>query len=332
VTTTSETQQVGGWRWRRIITADPNELQRLGEELRLDPYVIEDLLDVEQLPKAEEIGDTVFVVLHALRGAGDVLDTVDTYHVITEDELLTVCSEDVPVVAHVWDQLSRGPLLASTPMEAIARIADLSAQRFLAAAAAIERRALGLQESAVVGNASVLPIVLTLRNEETAVRRVLGPQAVAVTVLAGGGLAEPTAARRLRDAAASTERAAAEFTYARSLLADVLEVYRGAVAEKTNEVTRVLTVYAAIMFPLGIIVGFWGMNFGDLPLLDGSKAWWFVVAGMAGFSVVSWNEFRRRGWIGGPSLRDLPMQLGRGVVGVATAPIRFGRSSSGEDG
>jgi CorA-like Mg2+ transporter protein len=86
------------------------------------------------------------------------------------------------------------------------------------------------------------------------------------------------------------------------------------------------------MFPLGIVVGFWGMNFRDLPLLQGNKAWWVVVAAMVVISVVSWFEFRRRGYIGGPSLRQLPKLLGRGVVSVAAAPVRLKRSRGDERG
>lgn len=330
----SETMELDGWRWRRVVTSDAEELLKMGLELNLDPYVIDDLLDVEQLPKAEEIGETVFVVVHALRGLGDVLDTVDSYFVIRDDELLTVCTEPVPAVEHLWEQLARDPRLASKPIDAVARLLDIAAQRFLAAAAAIERRATELQEQAVLGDATVLPVILTLRTEETAVRRILGPQATVATILADSSLVagEPGADRRLRHAAATTERATHEFSYARSLLADVIEVYRGAIAEKTNEVTRVLTVYAAIILPLSLVVGFWGMNFTDLPLIGGRKGWWIVIGLMAGITTTSWLFFLRRRFIGGPSLRDLPAQLGRGVVSVAKAPIRLTRSSGSEDG
>ena len=51
-------------------------------------------------------------------------------------------------------------------------------------------------------------------------------------------------------------------------LAETLDAYRGAEARQATDVTKVLTVYAAIMLPLTLIVGYFGMNFADLPLLD----------------------------------------------------------------
>ena len=51
----------------------------------------------------------------------------------------------------------------------------------------------------------------------------------------------------------------------RALLSGVGETYRGVVAERTNEVMKVLTVFSAILLPLALITGIWGMNFFDLP-------------------------------------------------------------------
>lgn len=47
---------------------------------------------------------------------------------------------------------------------------------------------------------------------------------------------------------------------ARSALSETLDAYRGAEARRATEVNRVLTIYAAIMLPLSLVAGFFGMN------------------------------------------------------------------------
>ena len=65
---------------------------------------------------------------------------------------------------------------------------------------------------------------------------------------------------------------------ARSALAEILDAYRGAEARQATDVTKVLTIYAAIMLPLSLVAGFFGMNFANLPGI-GSDWGWVVVTG-----------------------------------------------------
>ena len=58
----------------------------------------------------------------------------------------------------------------------------------------------------------------------------------------------------------------------------VVDAYRGAEARDATNVTKVLTVYAAIMFPLSLVAGFYGMNFTNLPGLEGDMGWVIVTA------------------------------------------------------
>ena len=53
----------------------------------------------------------------------------------------------------------------------------------------------------------------------------------------------------------------------RDLLTGSLDIYLSAVANRTNEVMKVLTVWGTIALPLVIITGFFGMNFEHMPWL-----------------------------------------------------------------
>ena len=118
-------------------------------------------------------------------------------------------------------------------------------------------------------------------------------------------------------------RAAQGLETARAALAEILDAYRGAEARKATDVTMVLTVYAAIMLPLSLIAGFFGMNFADLPGVTSSWGWIAVTALMAGVAAVSLGVFVAAGWIRRPSGRSAGATLGRGLVEAAKAPAHL---------
>jgi hypothetical protein len=109
---------------------------------------------------------------------------------------------------------------------------------------------------------------------------------------------------------------------ARSLLGSVVDTYRGAVADRTNDIVRVLTVFSAILLPLTLISGIYGMNFIDIPLADEPWGFWATVGGMGLIAAVLWFYFARRRFVGTPQLGDLPKAVGLGIYQVGTAPIR----------
>jgi magnesium transporter len=84
----------------------------------------------------------------------------------------------------------------------------------------------------------------------------------------------------------------------RDMMAGTMEAYLSVVANRTNEIMKVLTVLSTIMLPLTVIAGIYGMNFQHMPELHWRYGYLFALALMAvtDGSLLLW--FRRRGWIG----------------------------------
>lgn len=60
---------------------------------------------------------------------------------------------------------------------------------------------------------------------------------------------------------------------ARSALAETVDAYRAAEARSATEVSKVLTIYAAVLLPLSLVVGFFGMNHSNLPTISSDWGW-----------------------------------------------------------
>ncbi len=84
----------------------------------------------------------------------------------------------------------------------------------------------------------------------------------------------------------------------RDLLDGIVGSFQANAAAKTAEIARVLTVISAIILPLSLIAGIYGMNFQHMPELAGQYSYFGVLGGMAVIAVALLMIFKRLGWIG----------------------------------
>jgi hypothetical protein len=77
---------------------------------------------------------------------------------------------------------------------------------------------------------------------------------------------------------------------------------------------KVLTVFSAIVLPLSLIAGVYGMNFRHMPELLWRWGYLGVMVLMVLVGVGLWIYFGRRGFIGGPRLGAVPGLVGKGLV------------------
>ncbi len=108
---------------------------------------------------------------------------------------------------------------------------------------------------------------------------------------------DETAALNFRDTQDNVLRLADAIEQQRDLLTNVKDTYLSVVAQKTNDIMRVLTVFSAIVLPLSLVAGIYGMNFQHMPELE--QAWGYpaVLIGMAALAAGLLLWFRKKGWI-----------------------------------
>lgn len=82
----------------------------------------------------------------------------------------------------------------------------------------------------------------------------------------------------------------------RDLVSGTLDIYLSSIANRTNEIVKVLTIYGTIALPLIVITGFYGMNLG-LPLQHSPYGPLFVVGLMSASTLAIIVYFRRKGWM-----------------------------------
>lgn len=82
-----------------------------------------------------------------------------------------------------------------------------------------------------------------------------------------------------------------------SSIESAVQIHFSAVAHRTNEIMRTLTVITALFMPLTLITGIFGMNFEVMPLLKNALGFWLTMGSMALVIVVMLVFFQRRRYL-----------------------------------
>ena len=313
----------GAFVWLDLSRRDAAELDELGERFGFDPAAIEDVLDVEQLPKFDNYGSHLFVVLHALTTDEDRLDTHEVDCFLTKQLLVTVRSEPIAGLEWLWNAVQAHPHMAEHGSdELFAQLAEVIGRRYIEVINAFDSRIDELADVALEADPNVLAEVQVLRREESTIRRVLRPQRLVVGALRSniGNHFTGESVKLLTDAYDVHNLVVESLEATRGLLSDTLDTYRGAAAERQANAAAVLTVYAAILLPLSLITSWYGMNVVNLPGSTQSWGWLMVTGLMAVFAVVSWLVFVRAGMVRRPKLRAT--SLVTGLAEAARRPVK----------
>jgi magnesium transporter len=86
----------------------------------------------------------------------------------------------------------------------------------------------------------------------------------------------------------------------RDQMSGTMDAYLSVVANRTNEIMKVLTIFSATMLPLTLIAGVYGMNFEHMPELKWLHGYPFALGIMLATAVLMLLFFVRMGWITSP--------------------------------
>lgn len=253
--------------WFDIDDARSPQLDELARRFNLHPLQIEDCRHRPQRAKTEERGEYIFTVLKHSRSASTVeFDDLDIF--FSADYLITIHSKN----CHVIDTL-RVRIEQEKPQRLdriFYMLIDLVVDEYQPLLDAIADDIADI-ESEVLSRPEpdMLARIFSLKRGLIEFRRVAGAMREVVNTLARheGGFLGDDLDPYFRDVYDHLVRTAEFIESYRDLLTGSLDIYLSAVANRTNEVMKVLTIWGTIALPLIIITGFFGMNL-KLPWID----------------------------------------------------------------
>jgi magnesium transporter len=294
-----------GVTWIRVCGLHQVEaVEAVGKALDLHPLLLEDILNTGQRPKAEDYGDTLFLVMkvHALDAQSGEIVTEQLSLVLAKDLVVTFQEKENGLLQPVLDRLRTGRArirrLGADYLAYV--ILDAVVDRHLVVLEQVGEKLGGLEDELMKEpDNRTLQSIHHLRSELIYLRKSVWPLREAVSTLERNetGLINETTLIYLRDAYDHTARAIDTLETYRDVVAGMTEIYMSVISNRINEVMKVLTVFASIFIPLTFIVGIYGMNFEYFPEIHWRYGYYYLWVFMLSATGGMLYYFRRKKWL-----------------------------------
>ena len=288
-------QLVSGVPWFDIADPASPDLDDLGRRFQLHELQIEDCRHRPQRAKVDEYGNYVFAVLKHLHTDTELIfDDFDVF--LGSNFLITVHRGDCPLLAKLCQRVKENRVerldrifyvLMDLIVDEYLSVLDNSAEEI----SKVESQVLETPEPRVLSE------IFRLKRKLIDFRRVASGMRDVVNAIIRreGGLVGDDLDPYFRDIYDHLVHVVDLVEAHRDLLTGSLDIYLSAVAQRTNDVVKVLTIYGTLALPLVIITGFFGMNL-HLPWSSNSNGIWYATGLMVlSIALVLWF-FKQKRW------------------------------------
>ena len=285
--------------WVDLLAPTADEVTLVRDVLKLDDRAADALEHVPDRPSVTvqdgAVEVTAFeVAADGKRKAGALQILVGSGWIVTNHV------DELPYLAEhrerITDQREVGRL---TPVEFLVTILDWHVEQFFAAATSLETEVDRLDDAALGSDRDLLQRLVEMRRRIAEVRRVHGAHRELFAELARPDFLPEVSQDETDALAAMTQRldrAGEAISYVREMLLGTFDVHMTRVAQRTNDVMRVLTLASVILLPSVVIAGIMGMNF-KVGLFENPNLFWVVIAVMVVLAIATLAIARQRGWL-----------------------------------
>ncbi|MEO6912172.1 MAG: magnesium transporter CorA family protein [Edaphobacter sp.] len=252
--------------WYELESAKDPRLDELAKQYNLHPLHIEDCRSDNEGVKVDTGSHYTFAVFKPVHIDGDpAFTTIDIF--AGKDFFITITEPACPSSAEALARARRDGS-DDNPGKLLYLILDTIVDLYFPAIDRFDDRIDDLEDT-VIGSPSpeILQSVFALKRELIDLRRVLANTRDASVHLQRdpGSIIDAEHQPYVRDIYDHIARLLDAVETQRDLLNNTLDIYLSSVANRTNEVMKVLTVVGTIALPVIAISGIYGMNLKGLP-------------------------------------------------------------------
>jgi magnesium transporter len=284
---------------------DVGIVEELGARLSLHHLVLEDILNPDQRPKIEDLGDYLYVVLK-------MVDWDDQQGEIAMEQVSLVVGANYvvslqerpggDVLGPIRERIREGKgNIRGVGSDYLAySILDGVVDKYFGVLEGLGGKLEDLEEELV---SSPLPETLqelhVLKREMIYMRKSVWPlrEVVAALERSGSPLIKESTVPYLRDVYDHTIQVMDAVETVRDMLSGMLDIYLSSISNKMNEVMKVLTIFASIFIPLTFIAGVYGMNFAFMPELGWRWGYFAALLVMVAVALSMLWYFRSKRWL-----------------------------------
>ncbi len=283
---------------------EADTIGKIGKHFNLHPLTLEDIINTDQRPKIEDNDDYIFFVMKMLYncvGNSAEIETEQISLAFGSNFVISFQEREGDVFNPVRDRIRKGKgRIRKAGADYLAyTLLDTVVDNYFSVLEAVSER-VEVVEQILVSNPTreTVQLIHGLKKDMIILRKSVWPLR---EVISSFERYESTIINKstrvyLRDVYDHTIQIIDNIESSRDIITGMLDIYLSNMSNKTNEVMKVLTIFAAIFIPLTFIVGVYGMNFINIPELQwryGYLGIWCVMILVTSCLIVF---FRKRRW------------------------------------
>lgn len=279
-------------------------VKQIGQHFNIHPLVLEDILSTDQRPKIEEFDDYVFMVLKRVMWHEDKkIFSIDQVSIVFGSNFLLSFQEDKnPLFTVIEDRLRKGQgHLRDRGSDYLAYILlDTVVDQFFVVLDNMGDQIELIEENIMQNPAPQTARTLyRLKRKMLMFRKAIWPvrELVSHLMQVNSKLVTPFVMPYIRDVYDHAMQVLDTTETFRDMLGGMLDIYLSSLANRTNDVMKVLTIIATIFIPLTFIASIYGMNFVYMPELHTKWGYPAVLCLMAVVAVIMLRYFRKKKWL-----------------------------------
>ena len=285
--------------WHAITSPTDPELDQLAARYNLHPLHIEDCRNRSQIAKLEENPGYLFLVLKPAEVHADGVNIVDLDIFLGADFIITVEEDACPQTRELLDKIRSGAN-GQNADEVFYRIVDVLVDSYHPVIDHYVEITDRLEEEVLENpDPAILQRILATKRALIELRRIMTQthDATGHLLRSQSPLLSKELGPFFRDVYDHVARNLDLVETERDLLTGTLDIYLSSVANRTNQVMKVLAIMSTISLPSIVISGFFGMNLKQMPFSDNPYGPIIVIGMMVSVTVSLLILLRRMRWI-----------------------------------
>jgi magnesium transporter len=284
-------------------TDEDNKL--LADVFHFHPLTIEDAIETRNHPKVESYNDYLFLIVHGVtmetNSTNFVTHELDIY--LGQNYVLTYHHEMFRSINTVKAQVRANTFTCARGADYLLhQILDQLVDLYIPVVDDFDNKINELEDRIFQmkrGDNKILGEIMDLKRSVARLIRISTKQLDVLSRLARGEfpLIDKMVLPFYRDVYDHLHRVSDLAENYRDLVGGLLNIHFNVLAGKTNDVVKLLTIFSAIILPLSLIAGIYGMNFENMPELKTQNGYYLTLGSMVLVAIGLLIYFWFKGWI-----------------------------------
>lgn len=287
--------------WIHLTPKNEEELTVLLSKFQIHPLTIEDIMNFHSRVKYEEFKNYTFVVFRGLHLQEKHIVSKNFNFIVTKNCLITIVLDNRNTILDILNDWSKQKILLNKGLEFIIhRIIDVETDHIIPIVYRIEDQAEELESQVYSSEKDLnIELIFMMRSNLQQIKKVIHQHIEVLEQLEHSETDFITVESDafFRDVRDHSIRILEITETVKEMISSALEVHLTISSRKSNNIMKILTIMTAIMLPMSLIAGLYGMNFKYMPFLDFEQGFYFTIGGMCTTGILMYLYFKFKDWV-----------------------------------